>query len=124
MADLSHVFLLCYLGEESWPPDTHVLVQQVTCACRLVFGHGGCFGSCGGIVHGRPQLKLWAIIFIAAAHKAFLLSLYAYHIPALYHFFRCSSILLSNHNMHVCVQQLLKLKQLPCQLCSVFGHEV
>ena len=39
-------------------------------------------------------------------------------------FFRCSSILLSNHNIRVCVQQLLKLKQLPWQLCSVFGHEV
>ena len=27
--------LLCYLGKESWPQDTHVLVQQVTCVAWL-----------------------------------------------------------------------------------------
>ena len=60
----------------------------------------------------HPQLKLWVIIFLAAAHKPFLWSLYAQHIPALYHFLQ---MVINNNQQpqYSCVQQLLKPQQLP-----------
>ena len=43
--------LLCYLGKESWPQDTHVLVQQVTFVAWLC---QSCGKGCTFFVHGFP----------------------------------------------------------------------
>ena len=63
----------------------------------------------------HPLQMLWAIIFIAAAHKPIRVSLYAYHIPA-YYFCKWFTTSISNRNIFVCVQQLLKPQQLPYQV--------